>query len=106
MINLSKSISLCICTVGENIIGAPKMQNHFWCPIKLLLFQYCDSDIRLFYTAPCKVIALNLLCFNLSISFCFFSCLLSIVIAIAIIVAFGVDSNKFYLHTFKNEEER
>ena len=27
------------------------------------VFQYCDSNIGLFHIAPCKVVALNLLCF-------------------------------------------
>ena len=39
-------------TVGENITGAPKMRNHFWCPTKLLLFPY--------YIALCKVITPHL----------------------------------------------
>ena len=30
----------------ENIIGAPKMQNNFWCTIKLII---CDSNIEFFY---------------------------------------------------------
>ena len=49
-------------------------RKYYWCPqnakwlidysaIKLFSFQYCDSNIRLFSNAPCKVIALNL--FNL-----------------------------------------
>ena len=43
-------------TVGENVIVASK------CEIVVVLsndsfFQYCDSNIRLFSIAPCKVIS-------------------------------------------------
>ena len=31
----------------KNINGTPKMQN-FWFTFKVLIFQYCDSNIRLF----------------------------------------------------------
>ena len=36
--NLLKILYACF-TVGENIIGAPKMRNDFWYPIKTVNFQ-------------------------------------------------------------------
>ena len=35
-------------TVGKNSFGAPKIQNKFWCLIKLFIYQYCDRNIELF----------------------------------------------------------
>ena len=46
-------------TVGENINGSTKMLNYYG-SIYLII---SVSNIRLFSIAPCKVIALNLLCF-------------------------------------------
>ena len=43
-----------VCTFHENYIGAPKI---------IKFFQDCASYIRLFFIAPCKFIALILLCF-------------------------------------------
>ena len=78
-------------TIGENIIGAPKMRNHFLCPIKLLLFQYCDNNIRLFYIAPCKVIAPHL---------SFFRSLLFNLIAFFIVIALLRDNSKAFSQLF------
>ena len=44
--------------VDENIIDAPKMRNNFWYHIKMVIFQYCDSNFGLFFFAPNLVIAL------------------------------------------------
>ena len=66
-------------TDGENIIGAPKMQNHFLCPIKLLLFPY--------YIAPCKVITPHL---------SFFQSLLFNLIALFIVIALLRDNSKAF----------
>ena len=46
-----------ICIVDKNIIGAPKRQN-IMVHCQILLYQYCDSNIRL---ASHKVIALSTL---------------------------------------------
>ena len=45
-------------TVDENIIGAPKMLDIFWCEGNLSLFKYSDTNIELFSIASHKVIAL------------------------------------------------
>ena len=45
-------------TVGENIIAAIKMQNNFWYPLKMVIFQYIVNNIGLFSIAPHLVIAL------------------------------------------------
>ena len=50
-------------TVGENNIGAPKMREKY---MEL-------SNIHLFFIATCKVIALNIFCFNVGISSLIFS---------------------------------
>ena len=39
-------------TVGENIIATIKMRNNFCYPLKMVIFQYCDSNIGLFSIAP------------------------------------------------------
>ena len=39
-------------TVGENIIATIKMRNNVCYPLKMLFFQYCDSNIRLFSMLP------------------------------------------------------
>ena len=44
--------------VGENIIGAPKMRNNFWYPVKMVIFQICDKNNKLQKIAPHLVIAL------------------------------------------------
>ena len=44
--------------LDKNIIGAPKMRYHFWYPIKMIIFQYCEDNIGLFSIAPHLVIAL------------------------------------------------
>ena len=54
-------------TVGENIIAAPKIRNNYGA-IESFIVQYCDSNIGLFYIAPCKVITLNPLCILFGIS--------------------------------------
>ena len=48
-------------TVGENIIANIKMRNNFWYPLKMVIFQYYDSNIAigLFSIAPHLVIALT-----------------------------------------------
>ena len=45
-------------TVGENIIATIKMRNNFCYPLKMIIVQYCDSNIGLFSIAPHLVIAL------------------------------------------------
>ena len=40
------SIPIYLITVGENIIGAPKMQNYCWCPLEMVIFPilgYCKA---------------------------------------------------------------
>ena len=51
--NLTKNLF----TVGEIIIAIIKMRKYFWYPLKILDFQYCDSNIGLFPFAPHLVIA-------------------------------------------------
>ena len=46
-------LSFFLSTVCENIIANIKMRNNFW-----YLFQYCDSNIGLFFIAPHLIIAL------------------------------------------------
>ena len=72
-----KAISNKLGRVHKNIIGAIKMPNYS-------LLQYCDSNFGLFSIAPCKVIALNLLCFN-SNSCCCLALLMAIAKQIAIV---------------------
>ena len=72
-----------IYTVGKNIIATTKIQKSF-------IFKFCDSNIRLFSIAPCKIITLNPLCILFGIIFFFFmaSFLIALpTIAIAIVVA-------------------
>ena len=38
--------------VDENIIDAFKMRNNFLYPIKMVIFQYCDSNIELLPIIP------------------------------------------------------
>ena len=38
--------------VGENVIGAPKIRNNFWCTSKYLFLQYSNANIGLFSIAP------------------------------------------------------
>ena len=57
-------------TVGENIIGAPILQNDYG-----EIFQYCDNIIGVSF-APCIVFALDLLCLILVSILCFLSLLL------------------------------
>ena len=45
-------------TVGENIIATSKIRNNFCYPLRIVIFQYCDSNIGLFSIAPHLVIAL------------------------------------------------
>ena len=54
-------------TVDENIISTTKIRNSY-VPSNYSFLQYCDSNIALFSIAPCKVIALYLLCFHFGIS--------------------------------------
>ena len=59
--------------VGENIIATPKIQNNYGATQSFII-QYYDSNIGLFFIAPCKVMTLNPLCilFNLVSVLCFF----------------------------------
>ena len=43
------------CTLGENIIGVPKMQNNYGA-FKFIIFQCCNSNMVIFSNALCKVI--------------------------------------------------
>ena len=53
-------------TLGQNIIGAPKMRKDYSiCP-------YCDSNIDLFSIAPCKVIDFNCFYSFFGSALCFF----------------------------------
>ena len=77
--------------MGKNIMGVPKMWKKLWC-IQLLFFQYCYRNIRLFSITSCKVMAYNLLCFTLGISFFFLIALFKVItllssIAIALVIA-------------------
>ena len=45
-------------TVDENIIVTIKTQNNFCYALKIIFFQYCDSNIELFSITPHLVIAL------------------------------------------------
>ena len=65
-------------TNGEKNICAPKMRKNMMLS-NISFFKYCDINIRLFYIAPCKVIALNLLCFFFMVLvLCVFISLLSL----------------------------
>jgi hypothetical protein len=71
------------CTVGENIIATTKYEI-IMLTSNQSFFQYCDSNIGLFFIAPCKVITLNPLCiFFLSVLCFFFDGSLSKVIALS-----------------------
>ena len=62
-----------MCTGGENIIGVPKMRNHFlvYCQI----VNFFNIAITIFFIAPWNGIALNLLCFLFGIFYAaFFDC--------------------------------
>ena len=48
-------------TVGENIIATIKIRKNYGAS-NHSFFQHCDSNIGLFFIAPCKVITLNPLC--------------------------------------------
>ena len=50
-------------TADKNIIGTPKIRNDFQKLSNCEFFQYCNRNIRVLSFAPCKVKALNLLCF-------------------------------------------
>ena len=45
-------------TVSENIIVTIKMRKYYWYPLKMIIFQYCDSNIGLLLIAPHSVITL------------------------------------------------
>ena len=48
-------------TMDENIIGAPKMRNKFWCLIKYWTFPYCfQFSYRSSIFSIAKVVTLNL----------------------------------------------
>ena len=38
--------------VDENIIDAFKMRNNFWYHIKMVIFQYCDSNLDFSFLLP------------------------------------------------------
>ena len=62
-----KEYSICMYTVGENIIATTKIRNDYGA-IQSFIFQYWDSNIGLSSIAPCKVITLCIL-FGISSSF-------------------------------------
>ena len=65
-------------------------------------FQYCDSNYEHFLIAPCKFIALNLLCFIYGIS-----SLLIFLIALCMVIALKGDSRKITVtFCFKSLKER
>ena len=47
--------------VDNNIIGASKKIRNNYGALELIIFQYYNSNIGLFFIAPCKVIAPNFL---------------------------------------------
>ena len=65
-----------MCTIGENNIGAPRMLNNFWRPIKLFIisniaiaildFYLLFSIYRFYIFSLAKVVALNALFFRIA----------------------------------------
>ena len=50
--------------VSENNVGAPKLWNNVWCTTKLFIFQYCNSNFKLFSIASHWVISLSTLLYQ------------------------------------------
>ena len=71
-LNIFKFIGTCFMinthTVGENIIATTKIRNNYGAIQSFIFPIYCESNIGLFYIAPCKVITLNPLCILFGIS--------------------------------------
>ena len=82
-------MNLNICTVGEILLLPPKYEI-IMVPSNHSVFQYCGSNIGLFYIAPCNVITLNpLASFLVSVLCFFFNRSLSKVIALPNIAISG-----------------
>ena len=57
---------------SAKILLLPSKYELIMVPANHSCFQYCDSNIRLFFIAPCEVITLNPLCIVLVSVLCFF----------------------------------
>ena len=73
--------------------------------IKLPIFQYCDSNIKLGSITFCKLISFNLLCFIISIGFCF---LWRILLCISILLLWAISFvfSDFFAIAFKSKKSR
>ena len=96
-------------TIGENIIATTKIPNNYGAIQSF--FQYCDSNIGLFFIAFCKVITPNPLCILFGISSFDGSlskdvALLTIAIAIVVLKAIAKRLPLLFANAFKTAKER
>ena len=89
---------------SAKILLLPPKYEIIMVPYNHSFFQYCDSNIRLFFFTPCKVITLNPLCilFGISSLLLFYDSLK----LIAIVVALSSDSKKDYSYSFRSVKEQ
>ena len=94
-------------TVGENIIGAPKIPNNHGAIKWLFFFRYCGSNIGLFSTAAFIDIAHDRLCFFFRNSILLF---LLLCLKLSLFLDRRSDSENFdnllFAIAFKSKKER